>query len=146
MLPPCFFGASLRDVYDDAQDGHKDPQARPETGSEEHQALRMASTTARTLPALLGCRGSEASPLSEKGHAFFSPWKKKGVKEASVTTMRWDDLGPSTPLESNKSVVKLSTSERHGCAPKLPGTATGAKMTPSIITLKIMSIIYLFLA
>jgi hypothetical protein len=83
--------------------------------------------------------------LSEKGNTFFSPWKKKGVKEASVTTMRLDDLGPSTPLESNKSVVKLSTSERHGCAPKLPGTATGATMTPSIITLKIMSIIYLFL-
>jgi hypothetical protein len=32
VLPPCFFGASLRDVHYDAQDGHKDPQAIPETG------------------------------------------------------------------------------------------------------------------
>ena len=101
------FGASWRDVHDDAQDGHTEPQARPETGSEEHQALRVASKTARTLPTLLRCQGSEASPWSEKGKAFFSPWKKKGVKEARVTTMRLDDLGPSTPLESHKSVVKF---------------------------------------
>jgi len=66
--------------------------------------------------------------LSEKGKAFFSPWKKKGFKEARVTTMKLDDLGRSTPLESNKS-----------------GTATGAKMAPSIITPKIMSIIKLLL-
>ena len=79
--------------------------------------------------------------LSEKGNAFLSPLKTKGFKEESVTTMRLDDLGPSTPLESNKSVLKLETSERHGCVTKLPGTATGAKMAPSIITPKIMSII-----
>jgi len=83
--------------------------------------------------------------LSEKGKAFFSPLKKKGFKEARVTTMKLDDLGRSTPLESNKSVVQLSTSERNGCATKLPGTATGAKMAPSIITPKIMSIIKLLL-
>jgi hypothetical protein len=93
-------------VHDDAQDGHKDPQARPETGEEEHQGLSMASKTAITLPALLGFRGSEASTLSEKGNAFLSPLKTKGFKEASVTTMRLDDLGPSTPLESNTSVLK----------------------------------------
>jgi hypothetical protein len=79
--------------------------------------------------------------LSEKGNAFFSPLKKKGFKEESVTTMRLDDLGQSTPLESNKSVLQLSTSERNGCATQLPGTATGAKIAPSIITPKIMSII-----
>jgi hypothetical protein len=101
----------------------------------------MASKTARTLPALLGFRGAEASTLSEKGNALLSPWKTKGFKEESVTTMRLDDLGPSTPLESNKSVLQLETSERHGCVTKLPGTATGAKMAPSIITPKIMSII-----
>ena len=83
--------------------------------------------------------------MSEQGKAFFSPWKKKGCKEASVTTMRWDDLGHSTPLESDKSVVTGETSERHGCATKLPGTATGTKMAPSIIAPKIMSIIELFL-
>jgi hypothetical protein len=32
VLPPCFVGASLRYVHDDAQDGHKEPQAIPETG------------------------------------------------------------------------------------------------------------------
>src|SRR4029450_13068095 len=101
----------------------------------------MASKTTRTLPALLGFRGAEASTVSEKGHALLSPWKTKGVKEESVTTMRLDDLGPSTSLESNKSVLQLETSERQGCATKRPGTATGAKMAPSIITLKIMSII-----
>jgi hypothetical protein len=101
----------------------------------------MASKTARTLPALLGFRGAEAATLSEKGNALLSPLKTKGVKEESVTTMRLDDLGQATPLESNKSVWKLETSERHGCVTKLPGTATGAKMAPSIITPKIMSII-----
>jgi hypothetical protein len=101
----------------------------------------MASKTALTLPALLGFRGSEASTLSEKGNAFLSPLKTKGFKEESVTTMRLEDLGQSTPLESNKSVLKLETSERNGCTTKLPGTATGAKMAPSIITPKIMSII-----
>jgi hypothetical protein len=45
--------------------------------------------------------------LSEKGNAFFSPLKKKGFKEERVTTMRLDDLGQSTPLESDKSVLKL---------------------------------------
>jgi len=49
--------------------------------------------------------GSAASPVSEKGNAFVSPVNKKGFKEARVTTMRGDDLGPSTPPESNKSVV-----------------------------------------
>jgi hypothetical protein len=98
VLPPCFFGASWRDVHDDAQDGHQDPHARPETGEEEHQALSLASKTALTLPARLGCRGSEASMLFEKGNACFSPWKTKGFKEESVTTMRLDDLGQSTPL------------------------------------------------
>jgi hypothetical protein len=66
----------------------------------------MASKTALTLPALLGFRGSEASMLSEKGNACFSPWKTKGFKEESVTTMRLDDLGYSTLLESNKSVLQ----------------------------------------
>jgi hypothetical protein len=84
--------------------------------------------------------------LSEKGNAFFSPWKKKGFKEERVTTMRLDDRGQSTPLESDKSVLKLETSERNGWATTLPGTAIGAKMASSIITPKIMSIIYLFLA
>src|SRR5262245_37578248 len=101
VLPPCFFSASWRDVHDDAQDGHKDPQAIPETGEEENQALSMASKTALTLPALLGFRGAEASTVSEKGNACFSPWQTKGFKEESVTTMRVDDLGQSTPLESN---------------------------------------------
>jgi len=45
--------------------------------------------------------------LSEKGNAFLSPLKKKGFKEERVTTMRLDDLGQSTPLESNKSVLQL---------------------------------------
>lgn len=74
-----FFGASWRYVHDDAQDGHKDPHARPETGEEENQALSMASKTALILPALLGFRGSEASMLSEQGNAFFSPLKTKGL-------------------------------------------------------------------
>ncbi|HEY5870790.1 MAG TPA: hypothetical protein VI542_35355 [Candidatus Tectomicrobia bacterium] len=101
----------------------------------------MASKTAITLPALLGFRGSQASTLSKQGNAFLNPLKKKGFKEASVTTMRLDDLGQSTPLESNKSVLTLETSEPNGCVTQLPGTAIGAKIAPSIITLKIMSII-----
>jgi len=44
--------------------------------------------------------------LSEQGHACFSPWKTKGCKEASVTTMRLDDLGHSPPLESHKRVLQ----------------------------------------
>jgi len=49
--------------------------------------------------------GSSASPLSETGHAFFSPWHKKSCKEDRVPTRRVDDLGTSTPLECHKSVV-----------------------------------------
>jgi hypothetical protein len=41
--------------------------------------------------------------LSEKGNAFLRPLKNKGFKEERVTTMRLDDLGKSTTLESNKS-------------------------------------------
>jgi hypothetical protein len=41
--------------------------------------------------------------LFEKGNAFLRPLKQKGFKEAKVTTMRLDDLGQSTPLESDKS-------------------------------------------
>ena len=44
--------------------------------------------------------------MSEKGKAFVSPLKTKGFKEESVTTMRLDDLGQSTPLESNKSILQ----------------------------------------
>jgi hypothetical protein len=44
--------------------------------------------------------------LSEQGNACFSPLQTKGCKEASVTTMRLDDLGHSTPLESHKSVLQ----------------------------------------
>jgi len=93
-------------VHDDAHDGPQEPHARPETGEAEHQALSMASTTALTLATRLGFRGSGASMLSEQGHACFSPWKTKGCKEASVTTMRVDDLGHSTPLESHKRVLQ----------------------------------------
>ena len=49
--------------------------------------------------------------MSEKGNTFLNPLKKKGFKEESVTTMRLDALGPSTPLESNKSVLQVETSE-----------------------------------
>ena len=42
--------------------------------------------------------------LSEKDNAFLRPLKNKGLKEEKVTTMRLDDLGKSTTLESNKSL------------------------------------------
>ena len=42
--------------------------------------------------------------LSEKGNAFVRPLVNKGFKEERVTTMRLDNLGKSTPLESNKSL------------------------------------------
>ena len=41
--------------------------------------------------------------LSEKGNAFLRPLKNKGFKDERVTTMRLDDLGKATTLESNKS-------------------------------------------
>jgi len=34
--------------------------------------------------------------------------KNKGFKEGGVTTMRLDDLGKSTTLESNKSLSTIS--------------------------------------
>ena len=51
--------------------------------------------------------------MSEKGHAFLRPLKKKGFKEARVTRMRLDNLSTSTTLESNKSLSRK--------ARKLPG-------------------------
>jgi hypothetical protein len=41
---------------------------------------------------------------SEKCTAFLRPLKNKGFKEERVTTMRLDDLGKFTTLESNKSL------------------------------------------
>ena len=41
---------------------------------------------------------------SEKHNSFLRPLEKKGFKEERVTTMRLDDLGKSTTLESNKSL------------------------------------------
>jgi hypothetical protein len=46
--------------------------------------------------------------LSEKGNAFLRPLKNKGFEDERVTTMRLDDLGKSTTLESNKSQSTLS--------------------------------------
>ena len=43
--------------------------------------------------------------MSEKCNAFLRPLKNKGFKEERVTTMRLDDLGKSTTLESNKSLA-----------------------------------------
>jgi hypothetical protein len=45
--------------------------------------------------------------LFEKGNAFLRPLKNKGFKEEKVTTMRLDDLGQSTTLESDKSLKLL---------------------------------------
>jgi hypothetical protein len=45
--------------------------------------------------------------LPEKGNALIKPLKKKGFQEDKVTTMRLDDLGTSTTLESNKSLDVL---------------------------------------
>ena len=45
--------------------------------------------------------------MSEKGNAFLRPLKKKGLKEERVTTVRLDDLGKTTTLESNKSQKKI---------------------------------------
>jgi hypothetical protein len=45
--------------------------------------------------------------LSEKGNVLLRPLKKKGFKEEWVTTMRLDDLGKSTTLESNKSLGRI---------------------------------------
>ena len=41
--------------------------------------------------------------MSEKCNAFLRPLKNKGFKEERVTTIRLDNLGTSTTLESNKS-------------------------------------------
>jgi hypothetical protein len=49
--------------------------------------------------------GSSAPMLSEKCNVFLRPLKNKGFKEERVTTMRLDDLGHSTTLESNKSLL-----------------------------------------
>jgi hypothetical protein len=46
--------------------------------------------------------------LSEKCNVFLRPLKNKGFKEERVTTMRLDDLGQSTTLESNKSPIGFS--------------------------------------
>jgi hypothetical protein len=45
--------------------------------------------------------------LSEKCNAFLRSLKNKGFKEERVTTMRLDDLGQSTTLESNKSLIRF---------------------------------------
>src|SRR5215471_9776862 len=48
----------------------------------------------------------EAAPTwSEKRTSVFRPLKKKGFKEERVTTIGLDDIGTSTTLESNKSLV-----------------------------------------
>src|SRR5262245_48226650 len=52
--------------------------------------------------------GSSAPTLSEKGHALFRPWQKKGCKEERVPSMRRDNLSTSTTLESHKSHGRLS--------------------------------------
>jgi hypothetical protein len=57
--------------------------------------------------------GSSAPTWSEKGNAFVRPLTKKGFKEERVTTMRLDDLGTSTTLESDKSQGRLRDGERH---------------------------------
>jgi hypothetical protein len=55
--------------------------------------------------------------LSEKGNAFVRPLINKGFKEERVTTMRLDNLGKSTPLESNKSHAPLCSSRREWPTP-----------------------------
>jgi DNA-binding protein H-NS len=42
-----------------------------------------------------------------EAQCFLSPLKNKGFKEERVTTMRLDDLGKFTTLESNKSVEEI---------------------------------------
>jgi hypothetical protein len=53
--------------------------------------------------------------LSEKCNAFLRPLKKKGLKEKRVTTMRLDDLGTSTTLESNKSLLRWPRDMANTC-------------------------------
>ena len=43
--------------------------------------------------------------LSEKHNSFLGPLKKKGFKEERVTTMGLYNIGKSTTLESNKSLI-----------------------------------------
>jgi hypothetical protein len=49
--------------------------------------------------------GSYAPTLSENRNAFLRPLKKKGFKEERVTKVGLYDIGKSTTLESNKSLL-----------------------------------------
>src|SRR5262249_20564131 len=58
--------------------------------------------------------GSSAPTVSEKGNAFLRLLKNKGFKEERMATMRLDDLGTSTTLESNKSHGHKSVNHGRG--------------------------------